>query len=74
MDNQLFQSWTRREFLGRLTTVSAAGAFALYPEIAKGRTTTGNNFDQHRFRSKHSDSLLWPAVRGHGNAEVGGVH
>lgn len=34
MNTQKITSWTRREFLGRLSTVSAFGALGLYPEIA----------------------------------------
>ena len=33
MDTQKLAPWTRREFLERLTTVSAVGALSLYPEI-----------------------------------------
>jgi NitT/TauT family transport system substrate-binding protein len=35
VDTQKLKPWTRREFIGRMTTVSAAGAFSLYPEIVK---------------------------------------
>ena len=38
MDTQLFQSWTRRKFLSRLTTVSAAGILGLRPVIAKAES------------------------------------
>jgi NitT/TauT family transport system substrate-binding protein len=34
MNSHIFQPWTRREFLGRLSTASAAGALSLYPEVA----------------------------------------
>ena len=35
MDSQKLKPWTRREFIGRMTSVSVAGAFSLYPEIVK---------------------------------------
>jgi NitT/TauT family transport system substrate-binding protein len=35
MNSHITQPWTRREFLGRMTTASAAGALSLYPEIVK---------------------------------------
>ena len=34
MDTQQLKPWSRREFLERLTTVSAVGTLSLYPEIA----------------------------------------
>ena len=34
MDTQRLKPWTRREFLGRLTTASAVGVLGLYPEVA----------------------------------------
>jgi NitT/TauT family transport system substrate-binding protein len=34
MDTQRLKPWSRREFLGRMTTASAVGALSLYPEIA----------------------------------------
>ena len=46
MNYPITQPWTRREFLGRVTAASAAGALSLYPEIAAAEpppeTTTLN--------------------------------
>ena len=33
MNTQILKPWTRRDFLDRMATVSAAGALSLYPEI-----------------------------------------